>query len=389
MQAPPLVAAAAPTPDDVFAGGPLLRLRSRLWLLRGQPYVRRRALLFVLLTWLPLVVLSTVQGSEGRVFLRDIGSFARYVVAGPLLIASEVVCLAVLGSIARRLLDLMPAPESRPRYTALLGSVREVLRHPVAEAAVVVLAYLLSATVHQAAQLSHLPDWFRAADGTLSLAGWWHALVSLPLLLMLLLGWLWRLLMWTRFLWLVSRFDLALVPVHPDRAGGIGFVGDSLAGFAPVGAALGAIVAGSIANRVIYGGSSLTSEKYAVVTVVLVAIVLFSAPLVTFSGRLLATMRRGAARYDELATALGRQFEREWFDADHRAQQKEMLDRGDFSAATDLYQVVDRVHAMRLMPIQLKGLLVVALATALPFVPVTLAVVSFDAVIDALLGLLH
>ena len=44
---------------------------------------------------------------------------------------------------------------------------------------------------------------------------------------------------------------------------------------------------------------------------------------------------------------------------------------------------------MWLVPVQWRGLAMLALATALPFLPVTLMVVSFDAVIDALLGLLH
>ena len=42
-----------------------------------------------------------------------------------------------------------------------------------------------------------------------------------------------------------------------------------------------------------------------------------------------------------------------------------------------------------IVPIQLRGIALLALATLLPFVPVPLIVVSFDAVIDALLGLLH
>ena len=382
--------AAAPAPDDLFAGGPLLRLRSRLWLLRGRPYVGRRALLFVLVAWLPLVVLAALQSAEGRVFLRDLGGFARYAIAGPLLLLAEVSCLPVLRTIVQRFLDLTPSSEVRTQYLDTVDAVRRLLRHPLAEVLVVALAYLLSAAMHSRVQLAHLPAWYRAASGDAwSLAGWWHAWVSLPLLLMLLLGWLWRLLVWTRFLWRVSRLDLALVPTHPDRAGGIAFVGYSLAGFAPAAAALGAIVAGAIGNQVLYAGSSLEAEKDALFTVVVFAVVLFTAPLTVFSSVLLATMRRGAQQYDELATAIGRQFEHEWFDAERRPLHKQMLDRGDFSAATDLYQVVDRVRAMWLVPVQWRGLAMLALATALPFLPVTLMVVSFDAVIDALLGLLH
>ena len=56
-----------------------------------------------------------------------------------------------------------------------------------------------------------IPAWQvsgRGANASLGLAGWWQVLVSLPLLLVLMIGWLWRLLLWARFPWLISRFDL-------------------------------------------------------------------------------------------------------------------------------------------------------------------------------------
>ena len=389
--ATPLSPAGAPVAEALFTGGPLLRLRSRLPFLRGKPFVVRRVLLFVLVAWFPLLVLASLGGGEGRPLLRDLGAFARYVIAGPLLLAAEVACLAVLGSIARRLLDLLPTPDARLRYAQTIDSVQRLLRHPLAEAAVVVLAYLMSAAAHQAVALAHLPSWYRAHGdaSALSPAGWWHAVVSMPLLLMLVLAWLWRLLVWTRFLWRVAKLDLELISVHPDRSAGLGFVGNSVIGFAPVAAGLGAIVAGAIANQVIYGGASLAAQQDAVVAVALLAVVLFTAPLLVFSIRLAQLVRRDAAQYDNLATAFGHQFEREWFDPARPAAQRGLLDRADFSAAADLYQLVERARTLRVVPVRLIGIVLLAAATLLPFVPVALAVASFDAVIGALLGLLH
>ena len=78
-----------------------------------------------------------------------------------------------------------------------------------------------------------VPFWHKAGDGGsgYSWAGWWHALVSAPVGLVLLLGWLWRILMWGFFLFRVSRLDLQLVPTHPDLVGGLQFVGESLRAF--------------------------------------------------------------------------------------------------------------------------------------------------------------
>lgn len=58
---------------------------------------------------------------------------------------------------------------------------------------------------------------------------------------MLLLGWLWRILIWGLFLFRVSRLDLQLVPTHPDLVGGLQFVGESLRAFLPVSFTISAI----------------------------------------------------------------------------------------------------------------------------------------------------
>jgi hypothetical protein len=55
-----------------------------------------------------------------------------------------------------------------------------------------------------------------------SLAGWWMVCVSLPLLQFVLLRWYFRLSIWARFLWRVSRIELLLEPTDPDRCGGWG-----------------------------------------------------------------------------------------------------------------------------------------------------------------------
>ena len=46
-------------------------------------------------------------------------------------------------------------------------------------------------------------------------SGWWYALVSIPTFQLLTYRWLWRIIIWTRFLWRMSRLDLQLVPGTP------------------------------------------------------------------------------------------------------------------------------------------------------------------------------
>jgi hypothetical protein len=129
------------------------------------------------------------------------------------------------------------------------------------------LAYAMIAGLIALFPVDQLPAWHRIGDAaalSYSAAGWWHAFVSLPLLLLLLLGWIWRLCLWSRFLWLVSRLDLHLIPAHPDHAAGLIFVGHSLRALSVLALALGTILAGGAANNLLHHAGSFFVHAFIV-----------------------------------------------------------------------------------------------------------------------------
>ena len=80
--------------------------------------------------------------------------------------------------------------------------------------------------------------------------------VSLPIFQFILVRWYLRFFLWFWFLWRVSRLDLRLVPIHPDRTGGLGFLGRSTNAFAPILFAQGAVLAGLLASQIFYAGTT-------------------------------------------------------------------------------------------------------------------------------------
>ena len=74
----------------------------------------------------------------------------------------------------------------------------------------------------------------------------------MPIFQFLLVRWYFRLFIWTRFLWQVSRIELQLIPTHPDRAGGLGFLANIVYAFAPFLVAHGVLLAGLIADRIFF-----------------------------------------------------------------------------------------------------------------------------------------
>jgi hypothetical protein len=84
-----------------------------------------------------------------------------------------------------------------------------------------------------------------------------------------LLRWYFRIFIWARFLWQVSRIDLSLVPTHPDRVGGLGFLSDTAYGFVPLLAAHGVLLAGLLANRIYYLGARLPDFMIEIVVLII------------------------------------------------------------------------------------------------------------------------
>lgn len=358
-----------------------------------QAHTALRVATFVAVAWLPLCLLALHEGTlyapgvAGTLWL-DFGAIGRYLGAGPLLIAGTGVCTTVLGGIAQRLGTLCSdADPASPRFEQLMAATRRRQARRWPAVALVCSAVLLSSVLTHALPWHELPAWHRAG-ARLSLTGWWNASVSLPLLLVLVLGWLWRLARWSRFLWSVSKLPLCLIPVHPDQAGGIGFVGYSLRGFCPFAAAFGAMMAGAIANRTVHGGIALTDHRLAIIAAVAGMLLLCGAPLLLFSARLVRTWWQGVRDYAALATAFGRQFEAKWF-AGGKPSERDLLDTPEFSAATDLYQVVDRIHALRVVPVDVLSAVALAAATLAPMVPVVVLVLPFDVLWTALAALLR
>jgi hypothetical protein len=385
------------TERELFDGGPPRRLQRSLGLVKpNAPRIVWRVVCTVLVGWVPLAVLAAAQdlalgADRTRALLLDFAVHARFLIAVPLFIIAEPVCFSRLGRTVRHFLDAGLVLEAdRVRFDAAVASTRRLRDTLWAELATVLLAYAVIVALMRYVPSAVIPVWHKSGgSGSLafSAAGWWHALVSLPLLLVLFFGWLWRLLLWGRFLWCMSRLDLRLIPAHPDHAAGLQFVGYSLRAFSLLGLALGAIGAGMVANRVVHAGTPPTAYIHFVVALVVCVVVLFSGPLLVFTGKLFYAKWRGTFEYGALALSEGQQFERKWL---NRAGgiDASVLEAPDFSATTDLYQVVANVYAMGVIPVDLRNLVFLMLATLLPFAPVALIAVPFDVVLTKLSELL-
>ncbi len=371
---------------DLFGGGPLVGRFQDSPLMMNRRTLRLAAVAMVL-GWLPLCLLTAWQSlmtGDGSLhsLLTDYGALTRSLIGAPLLILGQALAAPRLGAIVRYFREAgLVRTADVSRYHDIVRSTHR-LRDSVAVEILLAIAGFVLAVAFWTVPAALLPPWHRTA-GAASIASWWHEFVSLPILLMLLLSWLWRLGLWTRFLWKVSRLDLLLIPSHPDGAAGLKFLGMSLEALIVPAFALSCLIAGPVANRVVHDGASIMAFRAPVLAFAAILLALLAGPLLLFTDRLLAAMHRGMLDYGAMARDLGVRLEGRWVG---KPMTDDSLEAPDFSATTDLYAVVSNVYTMNIVPLSLRNLAVIVVATLLPFVPVMLFVLSPAALLKKLSG---
>jgi hypothetical protein len=106
-------------------------------------------------------------------------------------------------------------------------------------------------------------------------------------------------------------------------------------------------------------------------------------PLMVFTHKLRAAKAAGVFKYGSLGANVGMEFERKWLDRESKPDSS-VLQVEDFSAMTDLYQVVGNVYDMKDVPFSLKNLHFLVMSALVPFVPVVLMTVPLKEILQTL-----
>jgi hypothetical protein len=245
----------------------------------------------------------------------------------------------------------------------------------VAEIVLLVLSYILTIASFLATAV-HVSTWSDLRTGThssLTPAGWWLVLFCIPLFHFLVLRWIWRIFLWFQFLNRISKLDLHLYPTHPDKAGGLGFVGETQRIFSIFLFSYSIGAAGVIANDIVYDKVPLSYFAPAIAAYVGIALILLLGPLVVFTGRLLKTKHLGLRQYGTLATDYTGSFHQKWI-GDGSPGREPLLGTADIQSLADLGNSYAFVENMNVVPISPRTPLQLALASLLPLTPLLLTI---------------
>jgi len=346
-----------PLDFSLVLGGPVFQLFRRSHLVGdGLELLYRRLLVITLVAWVPLLLLATIGSSTENVgrlsFLHDVEVHVRFLIALPILVAAELVVHTRLRPVVRRFVERrIVLPQDLPRfYSAIESGIRLRNSIPV-ELGLLLVVYTVGLWLWHGRIGFDVSTWYVMPGGPwhLTPAGFWYVFVSIPMVQFLLLRWYMRLLIWFRFLWRVSRINLKLIPTHPDRAAGLGFLGQSAYAFGPILFAQGALLAGLVAGRVLYMGESLLSFKLQIGGFVLFFVLAILGPLAMFTPQMARAKRKGLADYGLIGQRYVESFEQKWVLRDP-APSDELRGAADIQSLADLGNSYALVREMRSVP---------------------------------------
>lgn len=383
---------------SLVLGGPLFQLLRRSHLAGDAlELLRQRILLIPLLAWLPLLVLSLIEGEAlgGRAavpFLLDIEVHVRFLVALPLLIVAELVVHQRMRFVVRQFLERNLIPQNAlPRFENAIASAFRMRNSVLAEVLLIAFVYVVGILLIWRHYVALSTDtWYAVptAEGLkLSITGAWYGYVSLPIYQFLLVRWYYRIFIWSHFLWQVSRIELIIVPTHPDRVGGLGFLANTVYAFMPLAVAHGAMLAGPIANRIFYLGATLPEWKVEIGVLVVFLVCLVLAPLLVFAPQLAQAKRTGNREYGTLAERYVREFDAKWLRGGAAAGEP-LVGSADIQSLADLANSFEVVRTMHIAPITRDAFIRLVAATLAPIVPLALTMMPFEELVGKLLGIL-
>jgi hypothetical protein len=353
----------------------------------------RRMLVIATVAWLPLLLLSTLQGTAfGNTvpipFVEDIQTHVRFLIALPLLIAAEIVVHRRIRFVVNQFVERdIIAPEDLPAFRAAIDSTLRLRNSPIIELALLALVYTLGLWLWRHEIALNVRSWYASDEGgaaRLTAAGYWNMFVSVPIFQFVLLRWYFRFFLWFRFLFQVARLPLRLLASHADRAAGLGFLGVSINAFALVLLAQGALLAGLIASQILFAGRDLLSFKVQMLSFLVFFNGVTLLPLTVFTPHLVQAKRNTAREFGRLVSRYTNEFHRKWIQGGAPPDEP-LLGSSDIQSLADLGNSFTVVRETRLVPFSLRDVGRLVAVSAVPFVPLLLTIFSLNDVATYLL----
>jgi hypothetical protein len=388
---PPPASVPAPANASLVRGGLFFRAQQALGLIRPNQWnLGRRIAALIAIVWLPMLLITAVVNHGAlRSFFTDYRVYTRVLVAIPALLMGEVLTdqrfRMVLGYISSA--DLLEAPD-KSYMDGVLANMGRLRDSFLPELIILVLIYVRILMRYQT--LLDTTPWIGHLDGAgfhFTAAGWYGALVSVPLWTFLLTLALWRWLLWSYFAFKLSTRKLKLVASHPDKRGGLGFLSLMISAFAPIAFAVNSAIASNLRRNILHHGLNLISYKLYAIVLIAVLFLLALGPLLAFVPRLAALRINGIVIYGILGQLQSTGFDDKWIL--HRAgREAEFLVAPEINTMSGFSNLYEKIEGLRPFPADLVSLYGLIAAIILPAILVLMTEIPLATILKNLLGAL-
>jgi hypothetical protein len=284
---------------SLVVGGPFHRLMDRAGMLAPDRLPTQRAAAITgVACWTIGALLAVAQyaldGNHALLtYFLDASPYAHALVALTALLAVERTADARLSALIEHpLRHGLIAAEGVARYRASIARADARSSSGLAECVLLAAAIALCIAFADATHAVEGPGWSRV-DGAKTWAGAWQHYAVGALLSFLVLRWLFRFVVWSLLLATLARLPLSLVPTHPDKAAGLGFLAAYPTLFVGLVVAVGAAVGAKLFDAAVYHAAPLEELAAAVAVWAIGVLAVLVGPLLVFAP-LLLRLRDGA-----------------------------------------------------------------------------------------------
>lgn len=347
---------------SLFDEDPLNRLFNAIGIKsRGVISGAARVALFLLVTWAPTAFFALNAGFTFAMprelnFFGDLGAIGQAFIGIPLFVIAEVVIGAKTRSAAAHFFNSGVLQDGdRPALNRLHAQVAALRRRIMPDLICLAIGYVCAVFWMYEEMHNQRETWHALgpAGGQIpTAAGLWVCFVGIPIFNYWWLRWVWKIAIWTWYLYRVSRFRLRLIASHPDMTGGLTFLSEAQTSFAVVIFAFGlGIIAPLVGYKLEVENAELFSFAVGgpLLSFIVGAPLFFTAPLLMFTKQLQRTKKRAINHYQARATEAAIYFEQRWLTPCH-GENCEVLMGNYLGAMRNLTAAYDQMKRMRVVP---------------------------------------
>lgn len=356
-----------------LAGGPLYWIGNRFHLVRNKTDVIRFGCMVSFCIWAFQILLSIFDGYAGRIFSFSMISFhVSFLLAIPLFFICESAVAPRISIFIRDLINSRIIPEnSIPSIRYTIRSIRCLKSSGVIELLLLCVAYLLP-MLSCLPQVSHIaPKWDAPALKTYGDAGiafMVYTWFCQPFFRFLVIRWLWHLCLWWYLLWRIKTLNLNLIPIHPDKMAGLGYIEVVQVNFLLLIFAFSSVFSARFAENILAGIFGFEKLHFFIPLLFILMATLFIAPFLMFSRKLLLCRADGLSTYMGVASRYIGAFDDKWIQNKNYGNEQ-LLGSPDIQALSDLINSMNVVKSMHVFPVGKRFIINMAMATGIPLVP--------------------